>query len=138
MLTKRQNLIETIKGGKPDRFVNQYEPFAIMYGTPVTAQSPMPGYGQEPVVDGWGVTRVWPEGTPGAFPMHDEEHLVLKDITKWRETVKAPKVDFPAADWNRPLPKWKRLTEKEYFATLFYAPGIFEQSHYLMSITTHL
>ena len=25
MLTKRQNLMETIKGGKPDRFVKQYE-----------------------------------------------------------------------------------------------------------------
>ena len=25
MLTKRQNLLETIKGGNPDRFVNQYE-----------------------------------------------------------------------------------------------------------------
>lgn len=25
MLTKRQNLLETIRGGKPDRFVQQYE-----------------------------------------------------------------------------------------------------------------
>lgn len=25
MLTKRQNLIETIRGGNPDRFVKQYE-----------------------------------------------------------------------------------------------------------------
>ena len=27
MLTKRQNLLETIHGGKPDRFVKQYEAF---------------------------------------------------------------------------------------------------------------
>ena len=25
MLTIRENLLETIRGGKPDRFVNQYE-----------------------------------------------------------------------------------------------------------------
>ena len=31
MLTKRQNLMETIRGGNPDRFVNQYEPFAISF-----------------------------------------------------------------------------------------------------------
>jgi hypothetical protein len=66
MLTKRQNLLETIRGGKPDRFVNQYEAFAIMYDTPVTRQSPMPGYGKGPVKDAWGVTRHWPIGTPGA------------------------------------------------------------------------
>ncbi len=138
MLTKRQNLMETITGGKPDRFVNQYEPFAIMYGTPVTAQSPMPAYGKGPVVDAWGVTRVWPEGTPGAFPVHDEEHIVLKDIAKWRDYVKAPKIDFPAADWEPAIEQMEKIDRSEQFATLFYAPGIFEQSHYLMSITDAL
>ena len=130
--------MEAITGGKPDRFVNQYEPFAIMYGTPVTAQSPMPAYGKEPVVDAWGVTRVWPEGTPGAFPVHDEEHIVLKDIAKWRDYVKAPKVDFPAADWEPAIEQMEKIDRSEHFATLFYAPGIFEQSHYLMSITDAL
>ena len=33
MLTIRQNLLETIRGGKPDRFVRQYE-FLKMLGTP--------------------------------------------------------------------------------------------------------
>ena len=80
MLTKRENLIETLKGetGNPDRFVNQYKPFSILYATPVTAQSPMPTYGGEPKKDAWGVTKSWPIGTPGAFPIHDEEHLVLR------------------------------------------------------------
>ena len=35
MLTKRQNLLETIRGGKPDRFVKQYEPFALVFGDPL-------------------------------------------------------------------------------------------------------
>jgi hypothetical protein len=135
MLTKRQNLIETITGGKPDRFVNQYEPFAIMYGTPVTGQSPMPGYGQSGVVDAWGVTRSWPEGTPGAFPVHDEEHIVVKDIARWRDYVKAPKVDFPASAWEPAIAAMEKIDRNEQFATLFYAPGIFEQSHYLLEIS---
>ena len=35
MLTKRQNLMETIKGGKPDRFVNQYEFMNLMMEAPL-------------------------------------------------------------------------------------------------------
>ncbi len=53
MLTKKQNLLETIKGGSPDRFVNQYEafdcssasPFGMIYSDPVVADSPMPSPG---------------------------------------------------------------------------------------------
>ena len=107
MLTKRENLIETLKGenGHPDRFVNQYEPFTILYATPVTAQSPMPSYGGEPVKDAWGVTKAWPEGTPGAFPIHDEEHLVLKDMENWKSQVKAPRLEFSEEEW---LPFIKR------------------------------
>ena len=42
MLTKRQNLLETIRGGNPDRFVNQFEPFAMIWQTPVTVNNPRP------------------------------------------------------------------------------------------------
>ncbi len=138
MLTKRQNLIETMKGGKPDRFVNQYEPFAIMYGSPVTARNKRPAYGEHNVVDAWGVTISWPEGTPGAFPVHDEEHIVVKDITKWRDYVKAPEVVFPEEEWKPYIEEMEKIDRNEYFATLFYAPGIFEQCHYLMEISNCL
>lgn len=30
MLTPRENFLETIRGGKPDRYVNQYEYMALM------------------------------------------------------------------------------------------------------------
>ena len=30
MLTKRENLLETIRGGTPERFVNQYEYMALV------------------------------------------------------------------------------------------------------------
>ena len=32
MLTKRQNFLETIRGGNPDRFVNQYEFLEMLRG----------------------------------------------------------------------------------------------------------
>ena len=46
MLTKRQNLLETIRGGNPDRFVNQYVAFGLIIGDPVSANAgPMPAPG---------------------------------------------------------------------------------------------
>ena len=58
MLTKRQNVIETMKGGNPDRFVNSMKPFRlfsipIWHPTPcrsradrrlsISGESPVPG-----------------------------------------------------------------------------------------------
>jgi hypothetical protein len=136
MLTKRQNLLETIRGGKPDRFVNQYEPFALLFGTPqISAQ---PSYGQTNVVDAWGVTRSWPEGTPGPFPVHDAERILVKDITKWRDYVKPPNLIFPASAWEPFIEIAEKIDRNEYFATQFFAPGVFEQCHYLLEISNCL
>jgi len=141
-LTKRQNLLETIRGGKPDRFVNQYEAFdcapnsmfGMLYGDPIVANSPMPMPGGAPVKDAWGVTRAWPANVPGAFPVHDEAHKVLKDITQWEKVVKAPKLDYPQSEWDKYKPQFDVVDRKEVFATYFGAPGIFEQLHYLMGM----
>ena len=54
MLTKRQNLMETIKGGKPDRFVNQYEFLEIILEAPLTI-NPKRG---ETVTNEWGITQL--------------------------------------------------------------------------------
>ena len=45
MLSKRQNLLETIRGGHPDRYVNQYEAIALLYGTPYSVRNSMPAKG---------------------------------------------------------------------------------------------
>jgi hypothetical protein len=144
MLTKRQNLIETIKGGNPDRFVNQYEAFVcqptmfgMIMGDPITAASPMPAPGTQ-AVNGWGVTIQWPEGVPGPFPVHDDEHIVLKDVTKWREVVKAPNLDYPQSEWDKYKPAVEEIDRNEVFATCFIAPGVFEQTHYLQGMDSCL
>ena len=52
MLTKRQNFLETIRGGNPDRFVQNFEAFTMFRGNPVTANNPRPDIG-ETVVNAW-------------------------------------------------------------------------------------
>lgn len=131
MLTKRQNLLETIRGGAPDRFVKQYEAFAMMLGTPIGGPMIAPG---ETKVNIWGVTNTWPEGMPGQMPVHNEDTIVVKDIVNWRDYVKAPEVVYPEDAWAPFVENMEKIDRDEYFATMFVAPGIFEQCHHLCEI----
>ncbi len=133
MLTKRQNFLETIHGGNPDRFVNRFEAFGILRGDPVSAASPRGKMGEEWKTN-WGVTIRYAVGTPGPFPVHDDEHKVIKDITKWRDVVKAPSLDYPEEEWLKFAAARDGIDTNEQFVTLMCAPGIFEQAHYLMGI----
>ncbi|HBN56091.1 MAG TPA: uroporphyrinogen decarboxylase [Lachnospiraceae bacterium] len=134
MLTKRENLMETIRGGKPDRFVNQYEAFEIIMEDPYELHFPDPKPGELSVKTGWGVTKQWPAGLPGAFPVHDEAHIVCKDIVNWRDYVKAPQAVFPEEDWQAAIRHAESVDRKDKFVTAFIAPGVFEQCHYLLEI----
>ncbi|MBR3276721.1 MAG: uroporphyrinogen decarboxylase [Eubacterium sp.] len=134
MLTIKQNLLETIRGGHPDRYVKQFEPFKMLYATPLTVQSRQPAYGEHLVQDAWGVYKSWPEGTPGAFPVHDAEHKVITDIEDWKNQVKVPTFPTDEASWAPFVKFAEDIDRDEYFATQFYAPGIWEQCHYLMGV----
>ncbi|MDK2961570.1 MAG: hypothetical protein PWP20_696 [Eubacteriaceae bacterium] len=130
MLTKRQNLLETIKGGNPDRFVKQYEFMNIVMEAPMGA---MVGPGQT-IVNDWGITFTWPEGQLGGFPVHDDAHIVLKDIENWRDVVKAPSVKFPEERWAAAIEHANSVDRNEEYVTCFMAPGLFEMTHHLMSM----
>lgn len=134
MLTKKQNLLETIHGGHPDRFVNQFEAFKIVKNSPYFANNPAPAKGELNIVDSWGVTQSFPEGTPGAFPVHTPEKIVIKDITHWRDYVKAPQVKYPEAAWEPYMEMVDQIDRNEYFVTPMVYPGIFERCHYLLEI----
>jgi uroporphyrinogen-III decarboxylase len=134
MLTRRQNFLETIRGGKPDRFVNQYEYLAFAFGLdPLFNTNPQPAPGTE-VVNGWGVTIRWQEGQPGPFPVHDAAHKVIKDVTKWKDVIRCPRTEFPGADWAAAEKAAETIDRKETFLSAFVAPGVFEQLHYLMGV----
>lgn len=134
MLTKKQNLLETMRGGNPDRFVNQYEAFNILMGSPFGKRNPNPKYGEHNVVNAWGVTKSWPEGTPGAFPVHTPEKIVIKDVENWRDYVKVPQVVYDAQEWEPFIAAAEAVDRNEQYVTPFFAPGVFEQCHYLMEI----
>ncbi|MDP4159190.1 MAG: uroporphyrinogen decarboxylase family protein [Bacillota bacterium] len=132
MLTKRQNLMETIKGGNPDRFVNQYEFMEIILEAPMDLPL-APGPGTR-IKNKWGITFEWPADQIGSFPVHDDEHRVLKDIEKWKEVVKAPSVFYTDEEWAPAIAHANSVDRKEKFVTAFCAPGIFEMTHHLMGI----
>ncbi|MDD3219306.1 MAG: uroporphyrinogen decarboxylase family protein [Lachnospiraceae bacterium] len=141
MLTKRQNLLETIRGGHPDRLVNQYEAFEctdavykMIMGDPITAQGEAVFPGSGPKKNAWGITFDWPLHEPGMFPVQDDAHKVVKDITKWREVVKAPETNLPAEAWEPFMETVNKIDRNEVFATAFVAPGVFEQCHHLMGM----
>ena len=135
MLTIRENLMETITGGNPDRFVKQFEFMEIIDEVP-SAGAPM-AEGTEWHTD-WGVYYRWPKGQIGGFPVHDDEHIVIKDITKWRDYVKAPTVDFPEESWAAAIEHANSVDRNEKFVTVFHAPGVFEMTHHLMRMENAL
>lgn len=130
MLTKRQNLLETIKGGNPDRFVKQYEFMHFIMEVPTGLEM---NYGKT-WKDQWGITWQWPEGQIGMFPVHDDEHKVLKDITEWRKYVKAPAIETSDEAWAAAVAHANSVDRNEEFVTPFVAPGVFEMTHHLMSM----
>lgn len=138
MLTKRQNFLETIRGGHPDRFVNQYEYLNLIMGSPFGMHNPSPKPGEENIVNAWGVTRSWPKGLPGAFPVHTPEKIVIKDIEDWKKYVKVPNVIYDAQTWEPWIEKSEAVDRKDQYATAVCIPGVFEQCHYLMEISNCL
>lgn len=133
MLTKKQNLIETMKGGNPDRFVNQYEAFYISFH-PFNGINPNPVMGGPEVVNAWGITSCWPQGHPGAFPVHTPDKVVIKDITHWKDYVKKPRATFSDAEWEPYLKEIEKIDRNEQFLLPIVHPGIFEMTHYLGEI----
>ena len=134
MLTKRQNMIETMKGGHPDRFVNGYEALGLVMGSPFGKRNPNPKPGELNVVNAWGVTKSWPKGTPGAFPVHTPDKIVIKDIDEWQKYLKIPRVVYDAEEWEPFIEMYEKVDRNEQFACTYFAPGVFEQCHYLLEI----
>jgi hypothetical protein len=135
MLTKRQNFLETIHGGNPDRFVNQFEFITAPWGLdPISRGNPSPVQPGETAIDGWGVTWVWGENQPGPFPVHDKAHKVLQDIKTWKNVVKPARLKYPDSDWEDAAKFFEGIDRKETYAAIGVFPGVFEQLHCLMGV----
>lgn len=135
MLTARENMIETIEGGKPDRIVNQYEGIALLFH-PFLFRSPLVPKGTEvkdAIPNAWGVYNAFPANTPGGFPVQDEEHVLVKDIDHWQDYVKVPDTNFTDEEWGKCQEMYDAVGDKAMKAT-FVAPGLFEQCHHMCKI----
>lgn len=133
MFTERQNLIETIRGGSPDRFVNQYEYLELLI-TPISAGvfgDLAPG---KTAQSSWGYYSTFPEGMPGPMPLHDKEHVLLHDIEEWKEIIVAPDPHgYTDEDWKPFEDAAAAVNRDKVFAGIFVAPGLFELTHCEMS-----
>ena len=133
MLTAKENMRQTILGGSPDRFVNQYEAISLLFH-PFLLSSPLLKKGDRDVVNAWGVTNSFPENTPGAFPVHTPDKIVVKDIEHWQDYVHAPSLKFPDGLWDVCKGMYAAVDGDKAFKATFIAPGLFEQSHHLCSM----
>ncbi len=138
MLTARENFIETLKAdGKPDRLVNQYEFMKTVF-TPVFKHRDQPKKGELNKVNAWGVTVSWGDDQPGAFPVHTPDKIVCPDVEDWKNTVKAPSLAYPEAEWDEFLAECESIDRTQQFIAPMHAPGIFEMCHYLMGFENAL
>lgn len=135
MLTVKENLKEVMTGGNPDRFVKQYEFLQMIMSVPSGRIKPQIG---EEVINEWGVTIRWPEGQIASFPVHDAQHVVLKDVTEWKKYVKAPSMERPAGAWDQAIADANAVDRDNKYVGAFIAPGLFEMTHYLMGMENAL
>ncbi len=134
MLTAKENMREVIRGGNPDRFVNQYEAVQLMFSPYFIFSNPLQKRGDPDIVNAWGVTNSFPENVPGGFPVHTPDKIVIKDIENWRDYVKAPSLEFTPEQWAICKSMYDAVDGTKAYKAVMVAPGLFEQCHHLMSI----
>ena len=137
MLTARENLIQTVRGGSPDRFVNQYEALRLLMN-PYIVRSPTPAPGEMNVKNAWGVINSFPKGAPGVYPEHSPDKVVVKDIEDWREYVHSPALKFSPEIWDEMRAKYEAVDASKSFRAAYVFPGLFEHTHHMCSMTEAL
>ena len=137
MLTAKQNMQEAIRGGKPERFVNQYEAIKLLFH-PYMMHAGSVSKGQLNVVNAWGVTNSFPDNVPGGFPVHTADKIVVKDIEHWKDYVKAPPLKFTDEEWGMFKAQYDAVDGTQAYKAPFIAPGLFEQTHHLCEISNAL
>lgn len=138
MLTAKQNMQEAIRGGKPERFVNQYEAIKLMFHPYTMHSNSLLQKGQLNVVNAWGITNSFPAGTPGGFPVHTPDKIVVKDIEHWQDYVHAPSLKFSDEEWAIFKAQYDAVDGSQAYKAAFIAPGLFEQTHHLCEISNAL
>ncbi|NLA75314.1 MAG: uroporphyrinogen decarboxylase (URO-D) [Deltaproteobacteria bacterium] len=119
-----------MKNGKPDAFVNEWEPFPQVWDPVFFYLFPV-AKGQT-AINPWGVTINWGENEPGIMPIVNEKTKVCPDITEWRKTCKAPDLDKVPMDWTNAKAETAKIKAEDKFSMVWVPTGVFEQLHFLM------
>ena len=134
MLTVKQNLAEVMKkDGHPDRFVKGWEFLNVLFpaGYYMGDRPHMPG---KQGYDMYGVFWDFPEGQMGAFPVQDYEHLVVKDICSWRETIKRPVLPEDPGYWKMLTDMAAGTDRENQYICAMHPQGVFERLHDLLGM----
>ena len=147
MLTPRQNLIEVMTGGNPDRYVNMFEAFTPMIPcNPLYAEACLDfaddgsfrGFklNEDGLLhDEWNVYFKPMENQPGYFPVHDAKHTVCNDICDWRNQVVPPRdISEDKEAWKDAIAMAATVDRNEKFLTASVRPGVFERLHFLHDV----
>jgi hypothetical protein len=86
--------------------------------------------------DSWGVSFKFGHNAPGPHPDASLETLVIKDIERWRDTVKPP--SLTDLDWSETKRLASEVDRNEMFVGCFCSAGLFERSHHLMGFENAL
>ena len=135
MLTKRENFLETIRGGHPEHFVDNFE-FINLFFDPIALglHSRTPIEIDVPFQNGWGVWSLLGAGEPGPMPLCDEEHKLVKDVCEWESYLDVPKLIYSDEEWEPCLAQIAAVDRDEMYIAPFLANGIFEKLHYFMGM----
>jgi len=141
-VTEKENFIRVLKGEEP-AWVPRYHmgpnPIGVMEAAVASAEVPLlmgtikPDGGR---VDIWGVEYTATDSTDGMAPPTPGKFL-LRDITKWRDVVKAP--DFSYVDWETVAKKAvEKINRDEIAVSLGSGGGFFMELMNLMGFTEGL
>ncbi|MCQ2559021.1 MAG: uroporphyrinogen decarboxylase (URO-D), partial [Oscillospiraceae bacterium] len=132
-MTPKEIFLETLKpDGKPERMLKQYEALGMLFGDPAMVFVRGMSKPGTVIQDKWGVSILMEEGGPGPVPLTDEEHKVLKDITRWREQVHFPQIETVTQGWEAARERMLAMAREDKLSAVFMPTGIFEQCHFLM------
>ena len=124
---------------KPKRALKQYEALKLYTADPITRylrKGLAPGTNAR---DSWGVLIHYPSDGLGGQPITSDDVKVLKDITRWREYVKAPDVEANCTEgWAECEKNARAAAGDDRLLCAFSGTGLFEQCHYMMGFADTL
>lgn len=139
MLSVRDNFLELMNRGHPDRYVNQWEYMRLIQDPACVASTNVQPPGTLSYKDGWGVEYTHPINACARHPVHTPGNIAITDIEKWKEQIKPSPTKFPKEAWEACIAETKRVEkEEDCFTADFMLPGIFERIHYLMGMENAL